>query len=153
MSERAVWVCTACVWSVRCLRWACYRASCVVCVVTTTTTPVMIWQHSTVRSPPAPVCSSWTISCLPATVTPATTRHSSACDTKVISLSHVTVRPRLPAWSSQYTYSRDCNSVLYGICEAPLCSVRQNVCNLSKNVKSHVFWIFKTRKNVKNVTT
>jgi len=88
----------------RCLRWACCRASCVVCVVTTTTTPVMIWQHSTVRSHPAPVCSSWTISCLPATVTPATTRHNSACDMKVNSFSHFVVRPRLPAWFSRPTY-------------------------------------------------
>jgi len=30
-------------------------------------------------------------------------------------------------------------------------SVRENVCNSSKNVKSHVFWILK--KNVKNVKT
>jgi len=35
-----------------------------------------------------------------------------------------------------------------------LISVRENVCNISKNVKSNVFWIFKKSiKNVKNVTT
>ena len=115
MTERDGWVCAACVGVCmyvcmyvcvyRCLHWACCRASCVVCVVTTTMTPVMIWQHSTVRSPPAPVCSSWTISCLQATVTPATTRHSSACDMKVISLSHFVVRPTLPAWSSTLSTS------------------------------------------------
>jgi len=30
--------------------------------------------------------------------------------------------------------------------ETGLGSVRENVCNLSKNVKSHVFWIFKKVK-------
>ena len=66
---------SACV-CIRCLHWACCKANCAVCAETTTTTRVTTWRLLTSSSCPAHVCSSWTISCRPATVTPATTRLS-----------------------------------------------------------------------------
>jgi len=45
----------------------------------------------------------------------------------------------------------DCGDWYSGVRERPVVSVRENVCNNSKNVKSHVFWIL--RKTLKNVRT